>query len=168
MGATRTGNTPLEISLRTHAKKAHIFDGLQSASLISLVKMCHDDCVTILDNNKINILKYKTLILKVYRNKNDGLWGIPISIPVRHHAMSIITKERTKTELIQYLHGCSFSPTPRTFLKAINNGNLITRPGLNNQQLLKHLPPIIARPQGHMDQERKPPIYKVYKIKPGS
>ena len=96
-----------------------------------------------------------TLILKGHRNKTDGLWDIPISRPVRHHAMSIITKDKKKTGLIQYLHGCCFSPTPRTFLKATNNGNFLIWPGLNNQQLLQHLPPSIVTSLGHLDQEIK-------------
>ena len=76
MSATRTGNTPLEISLRAHAKNAHIFNGLQSASLISLGQLCGDDCIAILDKNEINILK--GFFLKEHINKTDGLWDITI------------------------------------------------------------------------------------------
>ena len=155
MNATRTGKIPLASSLSYHFKKAHIFDGLHSASLISLGKMCDDDCVAILDKKDINIIKGKTLILKGHRNKIDVLWDIPISIPVRHLAMAIIAKDKTNIELIQYLHGLCFSPTPRNFLKAINNGNFLTWPGLNNQQLLKHLSPSIATDPGYMYQEIK-------------
>ena len=78
-------------------KKAHIFDGLHGASLISLIQLCDDDCVAILDNNEINILKGKTLILKEHRNKTDGLWYIPISKTVMHRAMEIITKDKINT-----------------------------------------------------------------------
>ena len=117
--------------------------------------MCYYACVDILDKNEINILKGNTLILKGHRNKIDGLWDITISIPVRHFVMAIITKDKTKTELIQYLYGFCFIPTPRTFMKAINNGNFLTWPGLKNQQLLKHLPPRIATALGNLDQERK-------------
>ena len=63
MSETITGNIPLAISLSAHEKKAHIFDGLHSDSLISLCQLCDDDCVAILDKNQINILKVKTLIL---------------------------------------------------------------------------------------------------------
>ena len=155
MNTARTGKTPLESSLSDHAKKAHIFDVLHISSFILLVQLCDDECVAILDKNEINILKGKTLILKGQRNKTYGPWDIYISIPVRHCATSITTKEKTKTELIQYLHGCCFRPTPRAFMKAINNGNLLTWPGLNNKNLLKHLPPRIETTLGHMDQERK-------------
>ena len=132
MSATRTENTPLAISLSAHAKNAHIFDGLHSASLISLCQLCDDECVAILDKNEINILKGKTIILKGHRNKKYGIWVIPISRLVRHRAMAIITKNKKKTELIKYPHGYCFSLTPRTFLKSIKNGNFLTWPGLNN------------------------------------
>ena len=68
MIVTRAGNTPLEITLSAHKKKAHICDGLHSASLIYLVQMCDNYCVVILNKNGINILKGKALILKGHRN----------------------------------------------------------------------------------------------------
>ena len=40
-------------------------------------------------------------------------------------------------------------------MKSINNGYFLTWPGLNNQTLSKHLPPIIATALGHLDQEFK-------------
>ena len=51
MSATKTGNIPLAIILSDHEKKAHIFDGLHSASLIYLGQLCDDDCVAMLDKN---------------------------------------------------------------------------------------------------------------------
>ena len=57
MSATRTWNTPLARILSADAKKAHIFDVLQSASLISLCQLCDVECITILNNNEVNILK---------------------------------------------------------------------------------------------------------------
>ena len=69
--------------------------------------------------------------------------------------MKIITKDKTKTELIQYLHEFCFRKTPRTSLKSINNGNFLIWPGLKNQQFLRYLPPSIATDLGHMDQEKK-------------
>ena len=103
-----------------------MFDGLHSASLISLGQLCDDDCIAILDKNEINILKDSKIILKGRRNKTDGLWDIPISRPLRHQSHAIITWYQTKAELIQYIHGCCFSPAPRNFLNAIENGNLLT------------------------------------------
>ena len=117
LSATITVNNTIASSLSTHAKKAHIFDGLHSASLIYLVPLCDYDCISILDKNKI---------LKGHINKTDGLWDIPISKPVRHRALAIITKYKTKTKIIQYLHGCCFITTTRTFLNTIKNGKFLT------------------------------------------
>ena len=150
MNATKTGSIPLSESLGTHEKKAHVFDGLHSASLIYLVQLCDNDCISILDKNDINILKNNMLILKGHRNKTDGLWVIPISRPLRHRSHAIIARDKTKIELIQYLHGCCFSPTSRNFLKAIKNLNLLTCTGLNNQYFLKNLPPGIFTALGRM------------------
>ena len=62
MNVTKTRILTISRSLSTHAKKAHIFDVLHSASLISLGKICGNDCVTILDNNNIIIFRDKKLI----------------------------------------------------------------------------------------------------------
>ena len=105
MNAKKTGSIPLSTSLSTHAKKAHIFDEIHSASLIYLIQLCDNDCIAILDKNDINILKNKKLILKVHINKKDGLWYIPVSRLLTYCAHEIIAKDNTKTELISYLHG---------------------------------------------------------------
>ena len=76
--------------------------------------------------NEINIIKGKRLILMGHRNKTYGLWDIPISIPVIHRAMKIITRDKKKMELIQYLHVFCFIPIPINFLKAIKDGNFLT------------------------------------------
>ena len=96
---------PSTIKRSNHpGKKAHIFYGLHIASLISLEKLCDKDCISILDKNEINIIKYKTLLLKGHVNNTYGLCYIPISRSLRHHAHATITRDKTKTELIQYLH----------------------------------------------------------------
>ena len=49
MSTTRTGNTPIATNLFDNAKKAKIFDGLHSDSIIPWGRLCDDDCVAILD-----------------------------------------------------------------------------------------------------------------------
>ena len=38
-------------------QKKHIFDDLHSASLISLGRQCNEDCIYVLDENYIHIIK---------------------------------------------------------------------------------------------------------------
>ena len=134
-------------------KKSHIFDELYNASLIALCQLYDDDCIAILDKNKSNILEDSKLILKGHRNKKDRLWYIPILKPLRCQDHSIITRYKTKTYLIQYLYVCLFSPTPRTFMKAIKmvTSSLGQASTINN--CFKKQPPRVATALGHMDQE---------------
>ena len=64
-------------------------------------------------NPKLNIIKLKSVINKINQKLNV-----------------IIHKNKTKTELAQYLHAYCFSPTQSTFIRAIKNGNFISWPGL--------------------------------------
>ena len=65
----------------------------------------------------------------------------------------IIKKKQPKATLAQYLHATCFSPVPSTFIKAIQNNNFITWPGLTTKLIQRHLPPSIATEKGHIRQE---------------
>ena len=112
--------------------------GLHSVSLISLGKICDNECIAILDKNKININKDSKLVLNGHLKKSDRLWDIPISNPLRHGDNAIITRDKTNAELIQSLHGFFLRPTLRKFMRVIKNGNLLIWLGLNNKTLLRH------------------------------
>jgi hypothetical protein len=71
-----------------------------------------------------------------------------------HQLNAIIRKDQSKTQLVQYLHGCCGSPVLSTWKKAIKNGNFITWPGIDSISL-SSLPKSIATAKGHLDQERK-------------
>ena len=73
---------------------------------------------------------------------------------MRHKAHAIVTKYKTKMELIQYIHGCFFIPYPQIIIRAINDGNFIPWDGLNIMSILWCLPPSIATPLFHTDQDR--------------
>ena len=143
--------TPLwmqQIQETSHYQKVSAF-----REIGSLGQMCDDYWTAILDNYDINILKDYHIMSKRHRNNTDILWYIPITITLRHWAHVIIAWYKTKTDLMQYLHGCCYIPIPRIFLKVINIGDLLTGPGLNKQQLLKHLPTSIATALGNMNRE---------------
>ena len=66
----------------------------------------------------------------------------------------ILRKKETKKDLISFLHAACCSPTSTTWIKAIENNQFATWPGLNTRLIKKHLPPSIATAQGHLKQER--------------
>ena len=57
--------------------------------------------------------------------------------------------------MVQYLHATFLSPTPSTFIKAINNNHFISWLGLTANLIQKHLPKSIATLQGYMDTEQQ-------------
>ena len=97
ISATAVGRLPLPAYLTVSATNTHVFDYLHSASLISLGQLCDDDCVSILDKHKIQVIKESKVVIQVHRNPDDGLWDISIKKPFQHKALAIITKDKTKT-----------------------------------------------------------------------
>ena len=76
--STSNGTIPLSNMLSSKAKLATVLPNLKSSSLISLGQLCDDNCTVLLDKKKLNVYKNNQVVLKGYRNPNDGLWDIPI------------------------------------------------------------------------------------------
>lgn len=104
------GNLPIP-DLSPITQQCHVLPELQSASLISVGKLCNDDCIVTFDKSHVYVSKNNKLILKGNRNLKDNLWDIPLPQPAEHHANVIICKDKPIKELIQYYQGCCFSPT---------------------------------------------------------
>jgi hypothetical protein len=129
--ATHNGQLPLHHSFSAKAKTVHIFDGITNASLMSIGQLCDDDCVDVLDKKVIKVFKDQKCVLQGHRNTTDGLWDIALPTPSaqptrlsspRQQLNAIIRKDLSKTQLVQYLHGCCGSPVLSTWKKAIKNG----------------------------------------------
>ena len=76
--STLTGTIPLSNNLSTKAKQATVLPNPHSSSLISLGKLCDDDCKVLLDKKELNVCKDEKVVLKGYLNKRDSLWDIPV------------------------------------------------------------------------------------------
>ena len=151
--ATQTGQVNLHTNqLSTKAQSASILPHLKNASLISIGQLTDDNCITVLDQDEINIykkensttgaenyhhnIKLHNKIITGPRNCTDGLWDLQIlthqptqqlSIQRRSAQINaIVQKSQTKTELASYLHASAEFPAVSTFTKAIQNGNFIT------------------------------------------
>jgi hypothetical protein len=161
---------PLHPSLSKEAKTAHVLDGVTNASLISIGQLCDDDCIAVLDKQKLQVFKDAKCVLEGTRNTADGLWDIAIPLPVsmtttaqsanwdqvpQHQLNAIIRKDLSKTELVQHLYGCCGSPVITTWKKAMQNGDFITWPGTDTLSIDAHLPKSIDSAKGHLNQERK-------------
>ena len=110
------------------AQEALIMPHLTNESLISVGKICDNDCKVTFTKHDVNIIKDKTPILKGFRNSSDGLWDInipcspPTSPTITHPTNKInyiIRKDKSKLELAQYVHACAFSPAISIFQKLL-------------------------------------------------
>ena len=71
-------SVPLSPVLSTCAQHGYVFDDLRIFFLISLGKICDDDCIAIFSWHNLKILKNNQVII-VGRRINNGLWEIPMS-----------------------------------------------------------------------------------------
>ena len=128
-----------------------------------------------MDSEKLSAFKDNKLILHGKRNQQDGLWDVPIpqppnlsnddgwtlvkpkrnKSPIQQKANIIIRKDKPKLELAQWLHASCGSPNQSTFIKAIEQGNFLSWPGLSTSLIKKHLPSSETTTKGHFNQERK-------------
>ena len=180
--ADKVGEINFQNSKLTSAgTTAHVLPHLRNSSLLSLGQLADDGCITVLEDHEINIFKKKNktlrgihhykhhlkkehCILSGNRNRSDGLWDINIQQTVpsspstenpTNECNVIIRKNQPKQVLAQYLHACAGFPPVSTFVKAIQNGNFITWPGITDISFHKHLPKSIPTCKGHLDQERQ-------------
>ena len=109
--------------LSERSQTAEIFPDLKSASLLSVGKLCDDNCVVQFDKEKMHVYKNHNKIIEGTRNRKDGLWDVKISpSPQPFHEAKlnvIIKKDQSTSNIIQYYQACCFHPRKSTFLKAI-------------------------------------------------
>ncbi|KAI2504487.1 Reverse transcriptase (RNA-dependent DNA polymerase) [Fragilaria crotonensis] len=154
MPSTLQGVLPLSPLLTAKAQSAFVLDDLRTGTLVSLAQLCDDDCLAIFTRYNVKILKHNTVIITGTRTPN-GLWSIPLDVPLAHQANGILRLDESHEQLAIYHHTTLGSPAPSTLLRAIRRGHLTTFPGLTTQLISKHLPKSIATTLGHQDQEAK-------------
>lgn len=156
--STHLGNLNLP-GLPDAATTAHIVPGLAHSSLISIKQLCDHGCHVIFTNKDCKVYRKAELVLIGKRHPETGLWivptnGDPIQTKPTHsfpsHSAHNAWQTTSKAKLIQFLHQCAFSPPPSTWIRAINNNQFHTWPGLTADAVRKHLPDSTATAKGHL------------------
>jgi hypothetical protein len=94
-------------------------------------------------------------------NPLNGLWlvdlkslGTPTTLPTNHptyqHYGQSTYEQKTKVQLIDFLHRACFSPSISTWTQATKNNFFATWPGLTARAIRKHLPKSLAASKGHL------------------
>ena len=159
--ATQKALIPINDTLSVQAQQTYIFPGLENASLLSIGQLCDDGCQALFDNNYLHVFKNSHLILRGFRNTQDGLWDVSFgpTAPTKstYHLVvnAIIRRDKPKTDLANFFHGCLFSPALVTLQKAIAHNHLLTWPGINQLNFPKLVTDTTNTDMGHLTQERQ-------------
>ena len=119
---------------------------------MSIGQLCDARCIAIFDKIKLSIYKEGQLLLSGRRNPNNGLWDVPFDQNHTNKMNYIISKDKSKTQLAQYLHGCALSHSLKILQDAVDCGNFISWPGITDLKFKKLLKAPLATIIGHMDQ----------------
>ena len=79
MESTHQAHIPLQ-NLSSQAKHAEIFPNLHS-SIISIGKLCDNECIFTFEKRKVIVSKYEDIIIEGYQEPTNGLWQFPIHHP---------------------------------------------------------------------------------------
>ena len=168
--ATHTTMLPFE-SLSTEARKADVLPGLRPNSLISVGKFADADYTTIFHprGEGVTVHKKNTFRLQVWRKPvlqgwrdANGLWRVsrderkPIScVRSKKELAANVYSLPSIPQTIRYLHAAAGFPTKDSWIKAIQNGNYTTWPGITAEVVNKHFPESIETQKGHMKKQRQ-------------
>jgi hypothetical protein len=128
-------------------------------SLLSVGQLCDEGYIVTFKQDTVTICNSEhSKLLSGPQDVTTGLWRINlkqthnhISEPIANNVYELINTGA----LVHYLHKALFSPTQSAMLQAVNNGHLITWPGLTEDAINKHLKLTPATDMGHMNQRRQ-------------
>ena len=176
---TQGGNqAKLHNGLRGRAAQADMVPTLKNNSLVSTSKLADENYHTVFTPTEVLVYdgeacKSKTPVWRGWRDKESGLWRIPLQQQVNNvntdtvimtesqmkatfeeHILSVQNLP-SKAEHIKYLHAALGFPTKETWLAATRAGFLTSWPGVNVTAINKHFPQSDETQKGHLKHQRK-------------
>ena len=160
MSYTHQAQIPLH-NLSGKGKYAEIFPTLLS-SLISIGKLCDNECIVTFDKHIVIVRKNKADIIEGYQDLMYGLWCFPIHDPYRDNQQSNMLADITSKHWFQHIkpmelrHTVAYRPTPpkdlaifyheilccttkRTLIQSINDGSFTTWPVITVKLIKRYL-----------------------------
>jgi len=159
--STHTCEIPIP-ELPLEAKQGHITPRLSNHSLICIFQLCDAECYVLFEKTNCTVNYKGQTILKGAKCPNTRLWFL--SIARNNILLKNISTTKQKNNVYdiesmeksaKYLHQCIFFPPTSTLIKAIENDQLLTFPGLTSKLILKHLSPSMALPKEKLHPNKK-------------
>ena len=157
MASTHQSQIPLK-KLSSQAKHAENFLNLHS-SLISIGKLCDDECIVTFDKHKLIVSRKKDIIIEDYPDPTNGLLRFPLHHSAQNNkqenilephlcnhsrAMAprhpIAYRPTSQQYLAIFYHQILCCPTKLTLLQEIKDGSFSTWSGLTEKLISKYLP----------------------------
>ena len=171
----------LPFQLRKEACRVDIVPGINTATLISTGKLADANYISIFDEEEVNVYDANNTVvtttqgsvLRGYRDKNEGVYRIPLvkdvknintdtiivnappssllhKQPPKHETINNVYELRTKEEIIRFYHAAAGYPTKRTWIRAVARGHYASWPGLTTTAIQRHFPESLETQKGHM------------------
>jgi hypothetical protein len=145
--------------LNAAASNAHVCPGMANHSLLSVGQLCDEGYIVTFQKDKVTICNSEhSKLLSGPRDETASLWRINFKQTNKHTPDPIennVYELHNTGALVHYLHKALSSPTKAAMLQAVNDGHLITWPGLTEDAINKHLKLTLATAMGHMKQRRQ-------------
>jgi hypothetical protein len=161
-GATMESSHTAELNileLDAAASIAHFFPGMANHSLLSVEQLCNKGYIVTFKNVSVTICNSQEFqILSGARDLDTGLWRINLrkdNHQLQQPVANNVYELRKTGALVHYLHKALFSPTKSALLQVVENGHLITLPGLMEEAIKKHLKLTPATAMGHIHQRHQ-------------
>jgi len=154
MMASHQGLLPNLPLISDQNKTAQICPDSTNTTLISVGKLCDDDCTALLTKSQCTIYKNKPLkpILKAKRCPTTSMYVTKLSDPLLLNNANL--QQFTSIERLKFLHGALGSPSLSTLSRAINAGYFKSWPDLSSSAIKR-----LNKPDqtifGHLDQKQK-------------
>ena len=143
------------------ARQAHIFPALFNKALIPIGQLCDNVLTDTFNTTSVSLSNGFTTIRGNRYSKKDlyylDMVSPPTLIPSPLPPLQACTSYsmRTNSDVVQYLHNCSFVLVVTTWTKAVDAGYFITWPGLTSELVCKHLPKSMDISKGHLQQDHQ-------------
>ena len=92
------GNLQVSTHISLSSQSAFVLNDLKIGTLISLAKLCDDDCVALFSKYEVLIIKKGVVIIKGKRFDN-GLWSVPLNSMCPLQVNGILRTDKQKHEL---------------------------------------------------------------------
>ena len=167
--AQHAATIPLSTQLSHEASLAFSFPSI-AKPLISIGKLCDDDCIAIFTKEQCFVLKKDKIDISPHihhsfltgsRDATTKLWNFDITPSDTSTSANTIFEMKSK-ELIHFHHRALFSPTKHTWLKAIKSNFFSSWHGVTYTAVNKHLTLTTATSKGHM--RKQPQNYRSTKL----